>query len=137
MQNAAEVASQIIRPARSAAIQSPFGTRTPEVVPFQANTTSLSQFTWERSGNWPYGASSTRAFGSFSCFTTSVAHWPEKLSKESTSTPRAPSMDHIAISTAPVSDAGTMATRQSAGRPRRARERSITSARRALGAAAR
>ena len=36
----AEVASQMVRPCRSAAIQSAFGTRTPEVVPFQVNTTS-------------------------------------------------------------------------------------------------
>ncbi len=38
--NAAEVASHKVSPARSAAIQSPLGTRTPEVVPFQVNTTS-------------------------------------------------------------------------------------------------
>ena len=37
---AAEVASQMVSPSRSAAIQSASGTRTPEVVPFQANTTS-------------------------------------------------------------------------------------------------
>ncbi len=37
---AAEVASQITRPSRSAAIQSPSGMRTPEVVPFQASTRS-------------------------------------------------------------------------------------------------
>ena len=37
---AAEVASQMVRPSRSAAIQSAFGTRTPEVVPFQVKTTS-------------------------------------------------------------------------------------------------
>ncbi len=37
---AAEVASQMVRPSRSAAIQSAFGTRTPDVVPFQVNTTS-------------------------------------------------------------------------------------------------
>src|ERR1043166_1329547 len=54
--NAAEVASQIARPSRSAAIQSPFGTRTPEVVPFQVNTTSVDQSTLERSGSFPYGA---------------------------------------------------------------------------------
>jgi len=42
MQNTAEVASQIARPSRSAAIQSPFGTFTPEVVPFQVKTMSLS-----------------------------------------------------------------------------------------------
>ena len=37
---AAEVASQIVSPSRSAAIQSASGTRTPEVVPFQVKTTS-------------------------------------------------------------------------------------------------
>ena len=36
----ADVASQMERPLRSAAIQLQFGTRTPEVVPFQVNTTS-------------------------------------------------------------------------------------------------
>ena len=51
--NAAEVASQIVSPARSAGIQSASGTRTPEVVPFQANTTSLSKSTVARSGNSP------------------------------------------------------------------------------------
>ena len=51
--NAAEVASQIVRPSRSSAIQSPSGTRTPEVVPFQAKTTSRSQSTWARSGSLP------------------------------------------------------------------------------------
>jgi len=42
---AAEVASQIASPARSAAIQSPLATRTPDVVPFQVKTTSLDQST--------------------------------------------------------------------------------------------
>ena len=51
--NAAEVASQIVRPARSAAIQSALGTRTPEVVPFQVKTTSLAGSTLARSGNLP------------------------------------------------------------------------------------
>jgi hypothetical protein len=36
-------------------------------------------------------------------------------SHATTSTPRGPSSDHSAISTAPVSDAGTMPMRQSAG----------------------
>jgi hypothetical protein len=44
-----EVASQIVRPLRSATIQSPFGTRTPEVVQFQVKTTSLSKLTVLRS----------------------------------------------------------------------------------------
>ncbi len=50
---AAEVASQIASPSRSSAIQSPFGTRTPEVVPFQVKTTSFVQSTLDRSGNSP------------------------------------------------------------------------------------
>src|SRR5690606_9867282 len=41
------------------------------------------------------------------------------------STPRWPSSDHSAISTAPVSDAGTMPMRQSAGTWRSSRVRSI------------
>src|SRR3546814_1912366 len=40
MAKAAEVASQRVRPSRPSAIQSPEGTLTPEVVPFQVNTTS-------------------------------------------------------------------------------------------------
>ena len=41
--NAAEVASQIVRPVRSAAIQLASGTRTPLVVPFQVKTISLAE----------------------------------------------------------------------------------------------
>ena len=51
--NAAEVASQIVSPSRSALIQSAFGTRTPDVVPFQVNTTSDAGSTLERSGSSP------------------------------------------------------------------------------------
>ena len=51
--NAAEVASQMVRPARSALIQSALGTRTPEVVPFQVNTTSVAGSTLDRSGSAP------------------------------------------------------------------------------------
>ena len=50
---AAEVASQKVRPARSAAIQSPSGTRAPEVVPFQVKQTSASGRTAARSGSAP------------------------------------------------------------------------------------
>ena len=49
----AEVASQMVSPWRSAAIQSAFGTRTPEVVPFQVNTTSEAGSTLARSGSSP------------------------------------------------------------------------------------
>src|SRR5690606_7452671 len=51
-----------------------------------------------------------------------------KLSQASTSTPRAPSNDHTAISTAPVSDAGTIPMRYSSGISRVERVRSMTSA---------
>src|SRR5450432_2341306 len=47
---AAEVASQIVSPCRSAAIQSALGTRTPEVVPFQVKTMSVAGSTLDRSG---------------------------------------------------------------------------------------
>ena len=50
--NAAEVASQMVSPARSAAIKSPFGTRTPDVVPFQVKTTSLDQSTLAKIGQF-------------------------------------------------------------------------------------
>ncbi len=40
-------------PARSAGIQSPLGTRTPEVVPFQVKSTSFDQSIASRSGSWP------------------------------------------------------------------------------------
>ena len=49
MANTALVASQIVRPARPSGIQSPSGTRTPLVVPFQVKTTSWSKFTWLKS----------------------------------------------------------------------------------------
>lgn len=53
MAKAAEVASQMARPSRSAAMKSALGTRTPEVVPFQAKTRSWAGFTWARSGRAP------------------------------------------------------------------------------------
>ena len=53
MAKAAEVASQIVRPARSRAIQSASGTRTPDVVPFQAKTMSRSGEACDRSGRLP------------------------------------------------------------------------------------
>ncbi len=53
MANTAEVASQMVMPSRSAAMKSALGTRTPEVVPFQVNTTSASLRTFFRSGSWP------------------------------------------------------------------------------------
>ena len=50
---AAEVASQMVRPPRSAGMNEASGTRTPEVVPFQVNTTSWSKSTDPRSGSAP------------------------------------------------------------------------------------
>ena len=54
----------MVSPSRSRAIQSAFGTRTPEVVPFQAKTTSRSQSTCAKSGSSPSGAIITRTSGS-------------------------------------------------------------------------
>src|ERR1700688_4616634 len=109
--NAAEVASQMVSPSRLATIQSPFGTRTPEVVPFQVNTTSLLKSTLVRSGKSPYGAFRTVTSLSLSSLVTSLTQPSPKDSQASMVTGRAPSSDHNASSTAPVSDAGTMAMR--------------------------
>ncbi|MNQ82909.1 hypothetical protein D3C85_979760 [compost metagenome] len=57
--NAAEVASQMVSPSRSSAIQSALSMRTPDVVPFHGNTTSLLGSTWLMSGSSPQGAVST------------------------------------------------------------------------------
>jgi hypothetical protein len=48
---------------------------------------------------------------SLSWWAASVYHSPPKVSQWQMSTGREPSIDHITISTAPVSDAGTIATR--------------------------
>ena len=53
MAKAALVASQIVSPSRSAGIQSPSVSRTPEVVPFQTKTTSWLKSTVPRSGSLP------------------------------------------------------------------------------------
>ena len=109
---AAEVASQIVSPSRSAAIQSASGTFTPEVVPFQVKTTSRVRVStaW-RSTMSPYSAFMMRASASLSSFETSVTQVEPNDSQASMSTGRAPSRLHIAISTAPVSEAGTMPMR--------------------------
>ena len=64
-----------------------------------------------RSGNWPYGAFITVTSLSLSSFWTSLTQPSPNDSQVSMVTGRAPSSDHSAISTAPVSDAGTMPTR--------------------------
>src|ERR1700761_5060203 len=53
MAKAALVASQMVRPSRSAAIQSPLGTFTPLVVPFHTNTVSWVGSYCLRSGRAP------------------------------------------------------------------------------------
>ena len=103
----ADVASQMVRPVRSAAIHSPSGTFTPEVVPFHAKTTSRSPLIEDKSGSSPKSASKTRTSSICKCWVIFVAHPRLKLSQDSTSTPRAPNSDHRHISTAPVSEPGT------------------------------
>ncbi len=112
---AAEVASQITMPVRSLEMKSALGTRTPEVVPFQANTRSASGSIRPRSGSSPNGETSASAWGRRSCSTMSVTQSLEKLSQAATWTGLGPSIDHMAISTAPVSEAGTMPIRKSSG----------------------
>src|ERR1043165_7917345 len=90
--NAAEVASQIVTPSRSAAIQSAFGTRTPEVVPFQVNTMSDFGSTLERSGSVPYGALRVVTSLSLSCLATSVTQPSPKDSHAIIVTGRGPSI---------------------------------------------
>src|SRR6056297_3596195 len=133
---AALVASQIVSPARSDGIAFPFGSRTPDVVPFHVKTTSVSKSTPARSTISPYSAVLTSA-SSLSCFTASVTQPAPKLSQAIIVQGRAPSIDHIAISTAPVSEAGTMPMRYSAGTPRIARVSSIAAFSLALPTAAR
>ena len=53
MAKAAEVASFIVMPVRSSAIQSRLGTRTPEVVPLNVKQMSWSLFVLLKSGRWP------------------------------------------------------------------------------------
>ncbi len=85
--------------------------RTPEVVPFQVKTMS-------RSGSWRRDRAAARnrlqnrrRSSSLSCIRGIGEPAEPKLSKATTSTPLAPSMVTIAVSKAPVSDAGTMPRR--------------------------
>src|SRR5262245_18893078 len=133
----AEVASANVSPVRSLAIQSPLGTRTPEVVPFQVNSTSRLKSTWPRLGRRPYSALRTGTAVSFSCLLTSLTQPSPKLSQVKASMPRAPSMPHMAISKAPVSEAGTMAHTYSGGSANSALVLSMASFRRALPSLAR
>ena len=123
--NAADVASQMESPVRSAAIQSAFGTRTPEVVPFQVKMMSCAGSMPLRSGSSPYAARRTVASLSLSSLTMSVTQPSPKDSQASIVTGRGPSSDQSAISTAPVSDAGTMPMRYAAGTCSTSRVRSM------------
>ena len=51
--NTPEVASQMVMPSRSSAIQSRFGTFTPEVVPFSVKMMSCVRSAFARSGSFP------------------------------------------------------------------------------------
>ena len=83
--NAALVASQMVMPWRSSAIQSPFGTRTPDVVPFHRNTMSWSGFACLEIGQLAVIAlCAMRASLIFSCLTVSVTQSSPKLSQAKT-----------------------------------------------------
>ena len=81
--------------------------------------------TRDRSGSSPYGARWVTA-SSRNCVVMSVSQPLPNASQAMTSTRRWPSSDHIAISTAPVSEPGTMPIRNSSGMPRISRVRSMT-----------
>ena len=101
----------MVRPSRSAAIQSPFGTATPEVVPFQVKTTSRLKSTVAEIGELAVVGRQHPDVLELELLGASVTQpWP-KLSQARTSTPRAPEQRPHAISMAPVSDAGTMPMR--------------------------
>ena len=85
---AAEVASQIVRPVRSAAIQSASGTRTPLVVPFQVKTTSLAGSIAAEVGRSRHSRRCGLSASSLSCLTTSVTQPAPKLSHASMVTGR-------------------------------------------------
>ena len=53
MAKTADVAAQMVRPLRVSGIQSPSGTRTPEVVPFHGKTTSRPKSTSLSVGSSP------------------------------------------------------------------------------------
>ncbi len=110
--NAADVASQIVRPSRLAGIQSAFGTRTPEVVPFQVNTTSVVEIDLREIGQLAIGGFQGDGVLELE-FLDDIADpaFAKAISQASMVTGRCPSSDHSAISTAPVSDAGTMPMR--------------------------
>ena len=56
MAKAALVASQMVRPSRSAGIQSPFGTFTPLVVPFHTKHRVMRSLYWLQVGKLAIGA---------------------------------------------------------------------------------
>jgi hypothetical protein len=80
------------------------------VVPFQVKTTSLVEIDLREVDDLAVGR---LAHGGveLQLLDASVTQPSPKLSQASISTGRAPSSDHIAISTAPVSEAGTMPMR--------------------------
>jgi hypothetical protein len=110
LRKGALVASQIVRPARSAGIASPFGTRTPLVVPFQVKTTSVSKSMREVDDLAVLGGLDRRVELQLLDHVGDPAR-AEAFPGQHRAGPRAPSIDHMAISTAPVSEAGTMPMR--------------------------
>ena len=106
-----EVASQMVRPCRSAAIQSAFGTRTPDVVPFQVKTTSREKSTLAKIGQLTVSGLDDAHVAELQLL-DDIDHpiLAEGFPGQDVHTAR-PSSDHNAISTAPVSEPETMATR--------------------------
>jgi len=123
--NAAEVASQMVRPSRSRqsvavrhfhAAGGAFPRRTPRH--------GAGRY-WPRSGSSPYGALNRRVVGMRRCFTVSVTQSSENFPGEKID--RAAPHDQSGISTAPVSEAGRRPGGKSCGMPSSALVRSMAS----------
>ena len=101
--------------ASRSAEKSAFGTRTPEVVPFQVKTTSRLKSIWKGRQLAVVGFELVDVLQLQLLDDVGDPAGAEGF-QAIMSTPRWLSSDHSAISTAPVSDAGTMPMRQSANR---------------------
>ena len=102
----------MVRPSRSSAIQSPSGTRTPEVVPFQVNTIVAAEIGLGHVGQFAVSGFDDPDVVQLELL-GDVGRQPlPKLSHWKISTPRShPGATTSAISTAPVSEAATMPIR--------------------------
>ena len=114
-----------------------FGTRTPDVVPFQVKITSRSKSTAARSGSEPYGAESTRASRLELLGRVGRPLLAEALPGEHVDRPLAEQRPHRHLDRAGVGGRHDRRASSPPGMPSSARLRSITACSRSLAAFAR